>query len=274
MITAIRNFFKARVQKGSWVWDLLLKARTGLEWLQRLKWRLLLMTLQMRKIDRLSSFEAKWFSQNGEDGILLALFRRIGTGPRFVVEFGVEDGRECNTRYLRERRGWKGLLMDPAPNNPPFIQKELVTAENINALFEKYAVPADLDLLSIDVDGNDYWIWKALEPRYRPRVVVMEYNAKVPMTESKTIAYDPAFRWDGSDYFGASLLALTRLAQSKGYTLVGCESRGANAFFVRNDLVSAHFEPHPLEELYKPPSYGLPRDGYGWPAGQKALINV
>lgn len=274
MITRIRNFFKARVQKGSWVWGLLLKARTVLEFLQRLKFRLILLLVPFKKFDRVGAFEAKWFSQNGEDGILLALFRRIGTGPKFVVEFGVEDGRECNTRYLRERLGWNGLLMDPAPNNPAFIKKELVTAENINALFEKYKVPTDLDLLSIDVDGNDYWIWKAIDPRYQPRVVVMEYNAKVPPTESKTIAYDPAFRWDGSDYFGASLLALNRLAESKGYTLVGCESRGANAFFVRKDLYNGNFVPHPLEALYQAPTYGHPKDHFGWPAGNRTLINV
>jgi len=105
-----------------------------------------------------------------------------------------------------------------------------VTAENINDLLQKYEVPVSFDLLSIDLDGNDYWVWRAV--RRRPRVVVIEYNAHIGPADSRVIAYDPAFRWAGTDYFGASLRALRDLGQQKGYALVYCESTGTNAFFV------------------------------------------
>lgn len=116
------------------------------------------------------------------------------------------------------------------------IKKEFITAENINQLLQKYRVPREFDLLSIDIDSNDYWVWKAID-NYSPRVVVIEYNSCIPPNESKTIKYDPNARWDGTDYFGASLLALAKLGKSKGYSLVYCESSGVNAFFVRNDLI-------------------------------------
>ncbi|MGI0060808.1 MAG: class I SAM-dependent methyltransferase, partial [Nitrosotalea sp.] len=126
----------------------------------------------MRRIEDINCFEMSVFSQNGEDGILDAIFKKIGTTNNYYVEFGVEDGSQCNTRFLRERRDWKGLMMDGGDCNTPFIKKEFITAENVNSLFEKYKVPDEFDLLSIDIDGNDYWVWKALDKHYRPRVMV------------------------------------------------------------------------------------------------------
>src|SRR5262249_53156958 len=134
-----------------------------------------------------------------------------------------------------------GLQMDAGASTSGRIKREMITAENINSLFNKYAVPNEWDLLSIDIDGNDLWVWKAIDPRYQPRVVIVEYNAKMAPTESKTIAYDPAFRLDGTDYFGASLLAFVHLAEQKGYQLVACEGNGVNAFFVRKDVAQQHF---------------------------------
>lgn len=140
------------------------------------------------------------------------------------------------------------------------MHKEFVTAANICSLFEKYLVPREFDLLSIDVDGNDYWIWRAIEG-YSARVVVIEYNSSISPDESKTIPYDPEFRWDGTNYFGASLLALTKLGRVKGYTLVGCDSRGVNAFFLRDDTVGDRFSMRSLAELYSAPGYGEVVDG-------------
>jgi len=118
----------------------------------------------------LSSFAANEYSvhsQNGEDGVLEAIFGRIGTTNKYYVEFGVEDGKERNTRFLEERYGWQGLLMDGGHANASInLQREFVTAENIEALFRKYRVPVEPDLLSIDLDGNDYHVWKAIE-RFR-----------------------------------------------------------------------------------------------------------
>jgi hypothetical protein len=103
--------------------------------------------------------------------------------------------------------------------------------------------------------------------------VVVEYNAKIPPGESKTIAYQPEFLWDGTDYFGASLGAWVKLARTKGYALVACDSHGINAFFVRNDLFARHFEPTAIEKLYRPARYGAPADR-GWPASSRQMIDV
>lgn len=125
--------------------------------------------------DTLCDFESRTYSQNGEDGVIARLFEVLGATNRFFVEFGTgPDGRERNTRLLEEQ-GWQGLLMDrSAAERNPGIRREFISAENINELFAKYGVPEEFDLLSIDVDGNDYWIWKALRDVYRPRVVVIE----------------------------------------------------------------------------------------------------
>lgn len=205
--------------------------------------------------------ERKVYSQNGEDGILEAVFAAIGTTNRYFVEFGCGDATECNTAFLIEQ-GWQGLLMDPegiSRNPKAVIQKEFITAENINQLLRTYEVPQEFDLLSIDIDGNDYWVWQAIS--HRPRVVVIEYNASVPPGERKAIAYEPSFRWNGSDYCGASLLALKELGEQKGYTLIYCESHGVNAFFIAKEALPPSFGSLALEGIYRPPNYN--GRGYG-----------
>lgn len=136
-------------------------------------------------------------------------------------------------------------------------------------------MPERFDLLSIDLDYNDYWIWKAIET-YVPRVVVIEYNATPGPSESQVVEYDPYHRWDGTDHFGASLLALVRLGHLKGYELIGCDSKGVNAFFVRSDLVEDHFEIRSIEELYTLPGYGQMVDGVpvGHPPSDRAMTAI
>jgi hypothetical protein len=211
----------------------------------------------------LDRFESSTFSQNGEDGVIARIFDVIGTTNRYFVEFGTgADGSERNTRLL-EQRGWVGLLMDAcAYANHPELRRENITAENINELFAKYSVPQEFDLLSIDIDGNDYWVWNALDPRYRPRVLITEYNAFVPPNESRAIRYDPEFRWRGTDYFGASLLALARLSERKGYSLVYCDRRGINAFFLREDIAPAN--KRSVRELYRPFDHRIPHKYLPW----------
>jgi len=220
--------------------------------------------LQKAPIKDLFPYETRFLSQHGEDGVLRAIFALIGETNRYFVEFGAGDGRECNSSYLL-KKGWKGLLMDGRPweglSQQP-VQQEFITAENINSIFEKHQVPETFDLLSIDIDGNDYWVWKALSPRYRPRVIVAEYNSNVGPIDSLTINYDPSFKWDGSSYYGASLAALKKLGESKGYELIGCESSGVNAFFVEKSLVKNRFLPGDITDLYRPPIYGPHRNGY------------
>lgn len=214
----------------------------------------------------LSAFEQRFYSQNGEDGVLLKIFELIGTESKYFVEFGVQDGTQCNTRYLRQERGWRGLLMDASSRDPDVnLQQELITAENINLLFDKYNVPASFDLLSIDIDYNDFYVWSAIEERYAPRVVVIEYNATHLPHEDKVVYYDPNIFWDGTNYFGASILSFYKLARKKGYSLVYAEKRGVNLFFVRDDVLnkcnSTFKNVNCVECLYKYPRYSTGSNG-------------
>ena len=194
----------------------------------------------------LAPYELRVFSQNGEDGVIAELVRRCGATGRFFVEFGAGPGVESNSRVLAEALGWHGLFIEPGyeayvalerkyrHNSRVSTLSSLVTPENVEELFSRFDVPEEPDVMSIDVDGSDYWIWKAIA-RYRPRVVVIEYNG----------ALDPHRRlvqprdhpgWDGTTYYGASLAALSALGERKGYRHVHCDLTGNNAFFVRSDL--------------------------------------
>ncbi|NEQ67493.1 MAG: FkbM family methyltransferase [Symploca sp. SIO2D2] len=212
------------------------------------------------KIKSINQFERRLYSQNGEDGIINAIFTKIGLTNQFFVEFGVGNGTECNTRYLREQKNWTGLMIDGQENPPANVQREFVTAENIQDLFAKYNVPQEFDLLSIDLDFNDFWVWKAIKD-YKPRVVIIEYNSTIPFAESKVVNYDSQGTWDGTNFFGASLAAMIQLGKAKGYTLVGCDNRGINAFFVADDLISGHFDLPPQEQLYRTPTWGAIENG-------------
>lgn len=218
---------------------------------------------------QLAAYEQKVYSQGGEDGILRELFYRIGPGGRFFVEFGVQDGSECNTRLLVERYGWHGLYLEGDAANCSRLKTRwsgssgisvahaFLTAENIAGHFERFDVPTDLDLLSIDVDGNDYWLWKALSS-YRPRVVVLEYNAAYPPPTRWIMRYDAGHMWDGGSHFGASLASYVDLGTRLGYALVGTDSRGVNAFFLRRDLLAGSgLAEQTAEEAYHPPRYGF-----------------
>jgi hypothetical protein len=203
----------------------------------------------------LEAREKRICSQNGEDGVIEAIFAEIGCTNRFFVEFGCQDGTECNTANLLNQ-GWTGLLMDShgVSKDPRIaIRHEFVTAANVDSLFRKYRVPRSFDLLSIDIDGNDFWVWRKIE--HRPRVVVIEYNANVPAHLRRTIRYDPNFQWSGTDYFGASLLALKELGQRKSYTLVHCERAGVNAFFIADEDLPGGYVPRSIEAIYRPANY-------------------
>ncbi len=208
------------------------------------------------KISNLNKFEWKYYSQHGEDGIIDTIFKKIGTTNKYYVEFGVGDGTECNTRYLTEFYGWNGILMDCVKTDNHKIKQVSVNADNIIKLFQEFNIPREFDLLSIDIDSNDYWVWKAISG-YTPRVVIIEYNACFPSTESKTIFYDPNYRWDNSDYFGATLASLVKLGKEKGYTLIGCDSSGTNAFFLLEDLANEYFLLRDYTKLYYPPKFGI-----------------
>jgi hypothetical protein len=210
-------------------------------------------------MDILPYVERRVFSQNGEDGILEYIFSAIPPTCRVCVEIGVGNGLENNTRKLTEIDGWSGywFSMEAVAQTPPtvkFVQSK-VTVENVEPLLKESGVPERFDLLSVDIDGNDYWVWKAIE-RWRPQVVVVEYNGLLVPPLSQTIVYEPDFQWNGSRYFGASLCALSKLAIRKGYSLAYCDSRGVNAFFVERQ----HGPFRGLEDVFKPLSYSGYRD--------------
>ncbi len=218
---------------------------------------------------RLLRYGFKVYSQNDEDGIIQEIFNRIGATSRTFIEFGVQTGVECNSAKLL-LEGWRGLWIEGASHNVLEMRHNLagvldqkrltlveamVTAENVNALFEQAGFSGEIDLLSVDIDYNDYWVWKAIET-VRPRVVVIEYNSALRPPLSVVVPYEPTRRWDGTNYFGASLEALVKLGRAKGYRIVSCNFSGANAFFVRDDLCGSHFlEPATAEEHYEPTRY-------------------
>jgi hypothetical protein len=219
--------------------------------------------LSARKYDdrrHLLRYGFRLYSKSEQDGIIQEIFNRIGIKHHRFVEIGAECGIECSTAKLLIE-GWRGTWVEANPQSidrmkrhfQPFIKdlklipsRLFVTADNANEL-----VDPETDILVIDIDYNDYWIWQAIEAR--PRVVVIEYNAAYPPPMSVVTSYDLLAKWDGTNYFGASLEALVRLGQRKGYQLVGCDISGSDAFFVVEEEAKKHFcIPATSEALYEP----------------------
>ncbi|HXX74285.1 MAG TPA: hypothetical protein VEI50_04100 [Nitrospiraceae bacterium] len=203
-------------------------------------------------ISNLSQSEFRVFSQWGEDGIIQRLIHEVPIDRRIFVEFGVQDYQESNTRFLLVRDNWAGMVIDGDQGNIDRIRHDeifwrynlkaecaFVKRDNINELLKNNGVVGDIGLLSIDIDGNDYWVWEAIEV-VRPRIVVVEYNARFGVDRAVTIPYDAEFSRVRAHYsmvyYGASLAALVSLGVRKGYDFVGANSAGNNAFFVRQDL--------------------------------------
>lgn len=225
-----------------------------------------------KKIKNINLFEQKFYSQSGEDGILGVIFEKIGAKNKNCVEFGIHAD-QGNTLYLK-KKGWKCLWMD-GKGEGKIIKKEFITPENIETIFKKYNVPKEPDLLSIDIDSNDYWVWKAVN-NYKPRVVVIEYNSHIPPNESKTIRYEKKFKPNRDSYYGASLLALKKLGDSKGYSLIACNRIGVNAFFIRKDLAQRNFRIKNINEIYMAPKFGKIIRGKrrGYPKSKRKIIEV
>jgi hypothetical protein len=211
----------------------------------------------------LTGYELRVFSQNGEDGVLAEIFRRIGPGGRTFVEFGTEAGYEATCVYLADVLGWSGFFIDgdeaahaglsaKYAHRPDVVtHRAFLTPESIEREFAAIGVPAEPDVLSIDVDGGDYWLWEAVEA-HRPRVVVVEYNSllgpEVRLVQPRGLVQEGF----GAD-FGASIGALAALGERKGYRLVHCELAGVNAFFVRDDQPG----PWPERVLHRTPNYNF-----------------
>lgn len=235
----------------------------------------LLSSERNRDIKRLLVHGFRGYSQHDEDGMLQEIFQRIGVTNRIFVEFGVGDGTENNTLYLL-LSGWKGLWIDGSNANAasiqrqfsPFIQNKRLTfvhafvdRDTIDKIIQNASFFGEIDLLSVDIDGNDYWVWEALSI-VRPRAVVIEYNAVFRPPLALVAEYDKGFIWDGTSYYGASLKALELLGLRKGYALIGCSLSGINAFFVRHDLTQSKFcAPFTAENHFEPPRFGFYKAG-------------
>lgn len=206
----------------------------------------------LAQIDHLGDVEFSAYSQWGEDGIIDWLISKLPEIPKTFVEFGVENYRESNTRLLLQLRNWRGLIMDSSRTCIENIRSQeiywryslnaiqaFIEKENINKLLNEGGMNGEIGLLSIDIDGNDYWVWEQIEV-VNPAIVVIEYNAVFGDIHALTIPYSNDFyrtkAHHSNLYFGASLPALTMLADRKGYTFIGTTTSGVNAFFIRNDL--------------------------------------
>lgn len=237
--------------------------------------------LQVRNLQNLTTLaeaEFKVFSQWGEDGIIEWLVSRLPRIPQSFVEFGVEDYTEANTRFLLSHRNWRGLVLDGSAENiarvkgrPSAWRNDLaatdafITRENINSLIEASGLTDEIGLLSIDIDGNDYWVWEAITA-IKPWIVVVEYNAVLGDLLPITIPYDAGFTRMQAHfsalYYGASVSAFENLAARRGYTLAGSNRAGNNLFYVRND-VGAAIIPFIQDRRARPSLYAEARDAKG-----------
>lgn len=208
---------------------------------------------------RLIAQRFKVFSQNGEDGISLAIFKMIGMLHQSFVDIGCGPNGG-NSGFFAQEFGWRGLMVDGASENIVRIRQRFpsvtshvawVDRDNIDDLFREHGFEGEIDLLSIDIDGNDYWIWEGLTV-CRPRLVIVEYNSAYGPDRSIVVPYSGQFdrKFHKSVYYGASLAALTALANRKGYRLIAAEPRGINAFFLRND-VGEQIPPCTVASVYR-----------------------
>ncbi len=230
-------------------------------------------------IDALSDVEFKVFSQCGDDGIIQWLIKRLPIAHPTFIEFGVANYRESNTRFLLMHDNWQGFVMDGSDKNVRQITNSeyywkydlrakgvFIDAENVNGLIKKSGFTTDLGILHIDLDGNDYWIWKAIDC-YQPRIAIMEYNAVFDAVGPISVPYDAHFIRSTAHYshlyWGASLSAFTHLANEKGYALVGCNGAGINAYFVRRDLLNDAVREIPYEQAFVASRFRDSRDRAG-----------
>jgi hypothetical protein len=233
----------------------------------------------------LNNFGYKCFSQSDEDGITIEILRRIGIVKNGTfAEYGVGDGMENNTLILLSldfKGFWVGgenLLYKHNKSNKLLYKKTWITVDNIisitNSSMKIMEIP-ELDVLSIDLDGNDYFFIKELlENEIRPKLFIAEYNSKFPPPVSFCIKYDKNHVWS-NDYFGASLTKLTELFSAHGYTLICCNAAtGSNSFFIRDDLKSKFSDvPSNIMDIYFPPRYNLLRK-YGHSQSIKTIMNI
>jgi hypothetical protein len=243
---------------------------------------ILLAALNERKEStNLKDYEFKIFSQGGEDGIIQHLIKVLEIKNETFIEFGVEDFSESNCRFLLMNNNWSGFVIDGSPKKIARLKHSyyywryellaidaFITRENINELLAKSGFEQDLGILSIDLDGNDYYILQAID-FFKPRILICEYNAVFGGGRKISVPYDEQFnrtdKHSSNLYFGASLGAMTHAAKQKGYSLVGTNIAACNAFFVRDDLVNDRLQKLTAEEAFFPSKARESRNKQGVP---------
>ncbi len=214
----------------------------------------------------INDYEFKVFSQWGEDGIINYLIKNLHIENEVFVEFGVENYKESNTRFLLKNSNWTGLIIDNSKKNIEEIKRdpiywqytlkavcEFIDRDNINIILENNLSIKKIGLLSIDIDGNDYWIWEVINS-VDPSIVIIEYNSILGIDKSLVVPYKKNFNrtkaHHSNIYYGASLLAINKLAERKGYVFVGCNSAGNNAFFIKSDLQNDKIKKKNIKDGY------------------------
>ncbi len=224
-----------------------------IEFLQQAIGRVEMRQLALAGSNNIHDNEVKVFSQWGEDGIIQFLISKVPIERAIFVEFGIGSYSECNTRFLLKNNNWSGLVIDGSSTYIQRLKRDplcwqynlqcecaFIRKDNINQIISGNNITGDIGILSIDIDGNDYWIWQVIDC-IQPRIVICEYNSLFGDKRSVSTLYDDQFdinkiHFSGL-YWGASIGAFNYLAQQKGYSLVGSNTAGNNIFFVRNDVV-------------------------------------
>lgn len=229
-------------------------------------------------INQLQQHEFKVYSQWGEDGIIQYIVERIPQIKKVFIEFGVQDYTESNTRFLLQNGNWSGLVIDSSEQNIDHIKNDpiywrynlkaecsFITKDNINNLIRRNGIEGDVGLLSVDIDGNDYWVWEAIDC-IRPAIVICEYNSLFGCKRKLVVPYRADFERSKAHYsnlcYGASIAALHSLASRKGYSLIGSNSNGNNLFFILDEY-SCGFNVYKPEEAYVKAQFRESRESNG-----------
>jgi hypothetical protein len=224
------------------------------------------------------------FSEFEEDGHLLYLLTLAGSTSRTVVEISSQDGRTCMATNLLVHHRWRGFLFDGDPvfvadgqrffarhpatrALPPVMRAEWFTRDNVNRVLASAGIPGEVDVLSLDIDGNDLYLWSAMT--VRPRILICEFNNAVPSELALTIPYQPDFDYtalppDQALFRSASLAAYAAICKRKGYRLVGTNALGFNAIFLRDDVLATEMPEIPVSALDANPAASEMRAKW-WP---------
>lgn len=197
---------------------------------------ILAVCLSAGEID-LAVFEKGLYSRGGEDGVIAALFQIFPPEGKISVELNISEGGAPSSTLLLRSQGWKTYVFDPGGDaSSDTLLREYINAGNVNKFFRKYEIPERFELLCIHLRYNDFYVWNALDQRYKPSIVLISYNGLIAPENDKVVEYNPFSYGGGTDSFGAGIVSMTRLGKEKGYSLIYADRSGNSLFFLRKDL--------------------------------------